>query len=493
MGGAKAGTRATGAASTDARGPPPTGTTTSSEPPKAWAGRPAPPTIPAATSASPVVQAAVARPIPPPLIAAPSPPIVTNRSNPTAPPGRCRRDQPRGNALKLCSAWDWGQRRGPGSASAALEPGRSLLGEGPGALLGVVRREDGPADLELDLQGLVLGQALGGPDRAFDGLHRQRPVLTDDLGDAHGLLQGRPVGDHPAHQPHPQRLLGGDGPGRQQQVHGHGEGDLAGQAHGRSSQGEQPPPGLEDAEGGALGRDADVGRLEQLGSSRHRVALHGRDEGLAQVVVTKQRLPVEIRVGLHAVGVGVLLPLAANGLEVHARAERAPRTRQHRTADLVVAVDHGPGVGHAHEHGRAERVLRLGPVHGHHDGRAAAVHPEVLGPRHRASRTHFSFSPQQDVVAALPRQVRTCSNTRRWSTTWPISSSTQSTASPDASTWLPGRSAGPTGRWRREPTGWPTTWPPRASDPGTTSAYTPTTRWNGSRPSGPSSRSAPSG
>src|SRR5439155_17483297 len=56
--------------------------------------------------------------------------------------------------------------------SASFELGFALLDEGARPFLGVFRREDGPADLQLLLERLDLGQPLGLHDRALDRLHR---------------------------------------------------------------------------------------------------------------------------------------------------------------------------------------------------------------------------------------------------------------------------------------------------------------------------------
>ena len=77
----------------------------------------------------------------------------------------------------------------------------ALLGEGLLALLGVLGGEDGPADLELDLERLDLGDALGLAHRTLDGLDGQRPVGADHLRDLQGLVERRAVGHDPADEP----------------------------------------------------------------------------------------------------------------------------------------------------------------------------------------------------------------------------------------------------------------------------------------------------
>ena len=97
-------------------------------------------------------------------------------------------------------------------------------------------------------------------------------------------------------------LLRADGPGGEQQLHGDRERDLPREAHRRPALREQTALGLEDPERGGLARDPDVGGLKDLAAARDRVALDRGDQRLRQVVVAQQRLPVEVRVGLHPVG-----------------------------------------------------------------------------------------------------------------------------------------------------------------------------------------------
>src|SRR4051812_42332896 len=82
-----------------------------------------------------------------------------------------------------------------------LELRRALLGEGLGALLGVVRREDRPADVELDLQRLVLRERLGRTYRALDGLDGERSVGPDHRRDLERLVERLAVGDDVADEP----------------------------------------------------------------------------------------------------------------------------------------------------------------------------------------------------------------------------------------------------------------------------------------------------
>ena len=94
-----------------------------------------------------------------------------------------------------------------------------------------------------------------------------------------------------------------DEPAGEQQVGGDRVGDLALQAHGRPAEREQAPPDLGDAELGALAGHADLGGLQDLGAAGHAVALDRGDDRLAGPAVPEQRLPVEVGVLAHALGV----------------------------------------------------------------------------------------------------------------------------------------------------------------------------------------------
>jgi hypothetical protein len=149
---------------------------------------------------------------------------------------------------------------------------------------------------------------------------------------------------------------------------------------------EQSAPDLEQAEGGGLGGDADVGALEHLGAARDAVPLDGGDDRLARAVVAQHRLPVQVGIGPEAVAVP--LPRHAvpgEGLEVHPGAEAAARPREHDGADRVVGVGLGPAVVEADQHRQRERVLRLRPVEREHQCGALAPHGEVFRPSHDPS------------------------------------------------------------------------------------------------------------
>src|SRR5260370_42499419 len=77
--------------------------------------------------------------------------------------------------------------------SFSLEVGLTLLDEGARPFLGIFRRQDRPANLQLALQGLSLGQPLGLDDAALDGRHRQRPVGRALIGALLRLLARRSV------------------------------------------------------------------------------------------------------------------------------------------------------------------------------------------------------------------------------------------------------------------------------------------------------------
>jgi hypothetical protein len=159
--------------------------------------------------------------------------------------------------------------------------------------------------------------------------------------------------------------------------------DLPLEADRRAADREQPALHLEEPERGGLPRDPDVGPLEDLGTAGHAVALDRGDHGFARPVVPQHRLPVQIGVGLEAVPVLLALhPLAREGLEVHARAERAARAGEDDRADGVVRVGLDPAVVQADQHRQRERVLGLGPVEREHQCGAFALHGEVFRPTH---------------------------------------------------------------------------------------------------------------
>src|SRR5205085_7941595 len=171
----------------------------------------------------------------------------------------------------------WIRRR-----SALLEVGLALLGERARTLLGVLGREDGPADLELAREAVDLRHAFGLAHRLLDRLDRQRAVVADRRRQLERHLEGRAVGHHPPDEPDRQRLLRRVGARRQEPLHGLRVGDLPAQAYGRAAHREEPAARLAHAERRALAGDPDVGALEALGAARHRVALYRGDERLPQ-------------------------------------------------------------------------------------------------------------------------------------------------------------------------------------------------------------------
>src|SRR4051812_4050930 len=82
--------------------------------------------------------------------------------------------------------------------SSALVLRLALLGEGPRALLRVLRREDLPADRVLDRHGLGLGHVLGLAPGPQDRLGRQRAARGDLLGDRLRGVERGAVGHDPA-------------------------------------------------------------------------------------------------------------------------------------------------------------------------------------------------------------------------------------------------------------------------------------------------------
>src|SRR3954452_23354723 len=79
-------------------------------------------------------------------------------------------------------------------ALLAFEVGGALLGEGAGAFLGVLGGEDRPAELELVGQRVGLGHLRAFAERLEHGLHRQRRVGGDLIGDLASLGQRLSLG-----------------------------------------------------------------------------------------------------------------------------------------------------------------------------------------------------------------------------------------------------------------------------------------------------------
>src|SRR6266508_1813191 len=112
--------------------------------------------------------------------------------------------------------------------SFALEVGAALGGEGSGAFAGVPGGEDCCAQAGVDLEGVVLGHALGLAHGPQDRLYGERPVRRDQLGQLERAVQRRTVRHHVADQTVRQRFASGDVPAGKQQVRRHRVRDLAG-------------------------------------------------------------------------------------------------------------------------------------------------------------------------------------------------------------------------------------------------------------------------
>ncbi len=181
--------------------------------------------------------------------------------------------------------------------SAAAELGLALLGERPGAFLGVVAGEHGPAVGVLVIERLLFGHAVGLVQRAQDRLDGEGSVLADRRGDLLGLGECLAVGHDVTDQPDVGRLPCGDVFAGQQDLRGVRVGDLTAQAHGGATHRVEAPAGLGHAEAGALARDTDVGRLEDLGAAGDGDPLDRGDDGFGWPVAAQQRLPVDVGIG----------------------------------------------------------------------------------------------------------------------------------------------------------------------------------------------------
>ena len=145
----------------------------------------------------------------------------------------------------------------------------------------------------------------------------------------------------------------------------------------RAAQREQAPAHLGHAEDGALPRDPQVHRLQDLGAAGHGVALDRGDERLARLEVAQQRLPVQVGVGVEPGRPLVVGVAGRHGLEVGAGAEVSARAGDDRDPDLRVLVDLHPGVVHPHEHLAGQRVAGLRAVEGDGGDVAVALEEQV--------------------------------------------------------------------------------------------------------------------
>src|SRR6185312_16344209 len=298
-------------------------------------------------------------------------------------------------------------RAGPvtSAVKSLLHPeiGGAFLLERERAFLRVVREEHLDADLGIDLERVVLVQAFGLVDRPQDRLHRERSVVIDYLGDLEGLLQRRAVRHDVADETHLLGLGGRDVPAGQQQIAGHGVGDLTDQPHRRAAHRVQAPFGFGDAELGALACDADVGALQDLGAARDGRSLNRRDQWLGQPTALEQR--VDARRVVTAVLEGVARRLGRRRLEVHARAEVAAGPGEDAAADLRIVVDAVPGLDHGREHLGGERVARLSTVR-RQDQRVSALLNDGVGTsRDTSVRLAHGYPPSSVDAADLNENV----------------------------------------------------------------------------------------
>src|ERR1700694_1641781 len=103
------------------------------------------------------------------------------------------------------------------------------------------------------------------------------------------------------------------------------------------------------------------------------------------MVMAEQSLPVEVGVCLHAVPVGIGLATSAeHTLQIGAGTEGPAGASEDGASHVVVFVYLGPSVRHAHEHGCAQGVSRLRPVHGDNNHRTIALHDQMLRAAHQA-------------------------------------------------------------------------------------------------------------
>ncbi|CAM5549368.1 Long-chain-fatty-acid--CoA ligase OS=Tsukamurella paurometabola OX=2061 GN=fadD_7 PE=4 SV=1 [Tsukamurella paurometabola] len=134
--------------------------------------------------------------------------------------GRCTPPRPSRSSMRSPSVpWASPTRRrsAPASpeASAAVEDGPALLGEGARTLLRVLGCEDGQAEGCIDAEGLLLVQALRLAHGAQDGLNREGAIGVHQLGELECLVQSGVVGHHVADEAVLQRLRCGDVPSGQ--------------------------------------------------------------------------------------------------------------------------------------------------------------------------------------------------------------------------------------------------------------------------------------
>jgi hypothetical protein len=205
------------------------------------------------------------------------------------------------------------------------------------------------------------------------------------------------------HQAEGEGLLGRDVPPGEQDLGRQGVGDLSPQPHAGSAEGEEPAPGLGDAEDRVLRSHPDVGALEDLGATGHCVALDRRNDRLHRPVVSEKRLPVEVRHLGHQL-LELFVPLAAaHGLEVGAGAEDVAATREDRDPQLGILVEQSPGAVHPCQHPTAQGVLRLRAVQGDGQYVAFALDQAMLGIQWRLLGSGIS---ERRTAASLGRARR---------------------------------------------------------------------------------------
>ena len=185
-------------------------------------------------------------------------------------------------------------------------------------------------------------------------------------GERHGVFQRRTRGGEPVDQADGQGLGTGHAPAGQDEVHGPGVPDQAGEAHRpQVAQGHPEPPAV-DAEHGVLGCHPQVAPQGQLQATGHGVPLDGGDHRLGQGHAggahrarpgVGNRAAVAVRQRLE-VGPG------AEGTAGAGRARPRGPNRPSRTAEGLAQPVGGRAV---------DGVADLGPVDDHHGDRAVAL------------------------------------------------------------------------------------------------------------------------
>jgi hypothetical protein len=158
---------------------------------------------------------------------------------------------------------------------------------------------------------------------------------------------------------------------------------------------------------------AQLRREEEVEAPRSRVAVHRRDQRLAEVEAREERRrdaaqALHLLVA-HALAARELLGGRDRGPHVHAGAEHAVAgPGQHRAADLLVAHDAPPGGGEVAQGRRVEGVRPLGPIQ--RDERDVRVGLGELEPcghgRQRSSPSQAPEPGEADGAASAPGALR---------------------------------------------------------------------------------------